>query len=256
MNQNLPAVLPPEHRQMIQAIMGLPEFPAIVLWTDEQGTYLEGKRNLWRWYGSRIHYLQMVQYGFLPEDPKEQLSNRALKDWIKVYTNYLFGILQVVIQGFTTIKQTALESGLDFHFDNPRELFTEICKEFSSVPVAEATDKRAGVGSTLNEYRAQQGIMGKLYRGTLLENDRKAIIKFLEDSVTYSVWSAFWLYAILRNVEPRYLKTWDSWGQLRQGQKAMYQFLKKDKAVMCLRWNSGHPVLSATDTPVQISLDS
>ena len=231
MNQKSLLPPPPEHQQMIQIIMGLPEFPVIVLWTDKQKQYLEGKQNFWQWCGLRIDYLQMVQCGFLPEDPKEWLSDRALKEWLQIYTDYLFGILQVVINGFAIIKQAALRAGLDFRFKNPRELFTEICKDFSSVQVAEATDKGVGVGSTLNETRDQQGVMNKLYRGTLSKEDRKAILEFLESSVAYSTWGAFWLYAILRDAEPRYLKNWDSWEKLSKAHKALYQFLKKDKSV-------------------------
>ncbi len=187
-----------KHREMINLIMGLPEFPAIMLWNDEQKVYLNNKKIFWRWCGLRIDYLQMVQCGFSPKDPKNLVTDQQLQEHLKLYTDYIFAILQVVIDGFSIIKQAALRAELNFCFNNPRELFVEICKGFSSERVNAVINRGISTDPTLKDYRHQQKVMGKLYRDTLPQNEREAVLKEMECCIKHSAWSIFWLYAILK----------------------------------------------------------
>lgn len=232
----------------------LPEFSVIMLWLPEQSTYLKNQKNFWQRLGARVDYLQQLQLGFRPQDPINNIPDGTLRKKVEVYSNFHFWLLQAVIDGFDDIQRAATVEEKFFPFGSPRELFIEICKEFSSVSVAQATSRDTGVGVSLGWIRGTQTLMGRIYRSTLSPTEMEQNLQFLKENAG---WGGFAIASILSGSGAKYLKKpttpqGQTWKRFQEAHKDLLRFLKQND-VATLKWNVGHPVWSQSNAPVIFS---
>ena len=244
-----------QHKELIRVMQSLPEISAINLWTPKQTQYLKNVKNTWKFKGAKVDYLQMKQLGYRPKDPTEQLQDPFAKKNIDTYANYLFALLQLIIAGFDDIEKLVKKKGIEFTFQNPRELFAEICREFSSLAVAEATSKEIDQGWTLSQLRSSQILVGKFYRDSLPSDESVIFCQALEEN---GGWAGFAIAAIYSGSSARYLKKQSTpigyaWKEFREAQKELKNFLNKEK-IRTFKWNCGDPVWSDTRQPVDLSV--
>jgi hypothetical protein len=242
-------IVPQGHRDLIRLIQSLPEFAIISLWTQKQYDFLQLEKLFWQRLGKQIDYLQMLQLGFLPEDPSENIPQPELKPKVRVYGKYLFSLLQVVINGFDYIKDAAKKDGRTFEFDDPRQLFSQICKELSQTPLSSATSRDINVGITLKKQRDTTRLAGKFFRLTLDEENSS---KICNDLISDGSWVAFSLAAIYEAVDKKYLKNWSSWQQFEKSHRELRRFVENEKLV-AIKWNAGHPIDSKSGKPVRFN---
>jgi hypothetical protein len=242
-------ILPHGHKDLIRLIQSLPEFAIVSVWTQKQYDFLQLEKLFWQRLGKQIDYLQMLQLGFLPEDPSENLPHPELKPRVKVYGKYLFSLLQVVIDGFRHIKKAAEKEGRNFEFENPRELFSQICKELSQIPVSNATSRDINVGITLKKQRDTTRLAGKFFRLTLDEENSS---KICNDLISDGSWVGFSLAAIYEAVNKKYLKHSTIWQQFEKSHTELRRFVENEKLV-AIKWNAGHPIDSKSGKPVRFN---
>jgi hypothetical protein len=238
-------------KELIHTLQKLPEFLVIREWLPEQSSYLKNQRSLWRLLGARVDYLHQIRLGDRPKDPISKISHPTLKKKVEVYSNLCFWLLQVVIDSFDDIQRAATAEGKPFSFQSPKELFIEICKEFSNVPVAEATSRDVGVGKSLGWMRGTQTEMGRIYRGTLPQAEMEKNLQFLKENAG---WGGFTIASILSGSGAKYLRKpatpqGQNWKRFQEAHKDLVRFLKQND-VATLKWNVGHPVWSQSNTLV------
>lgn len=215
--------LPQEHERMIAAIMRLPDIE-VQLWETNQQEEIENKRNFWRYIGMRIDYLQKVQAGFLLTDPlnDKELHPRQ-REYLDIFSRYKFAIFNVVIKGWSLIKDAAIREGRKFPFQNPRELFTEMCREFANDPVEDMTRTGVDPAPTLNAVRDLMTQLGKLCRRSLEEDKEKELLSLLRDSD----WCLFWIFATQGYWFKKELRP--EWQQFLDLHKNFTRFIKETK---------------------------
>lgn len=244
-----------QHKKLIRVMQSLPELAAINLWTPQQTVYLQNERNTWKWFGAKIDYLQKQQLGYRPKNPTDQVQHPIAKKQIDAYGNYLFALLKLIIAGFDDIERLAKQKGIEFTFQNPRELFAEACREFSSLAVTFATSKEIDQGWTVSELRSCQILAGNFYRDSLPPEESVIVRQALEEN---GGWAGLAILAIHSGTSARYLKKSSTrigyaWKEFREGQKELKNFLNKEK-ITTFKWNCGYPVRSDTRQPVDLSL--
>jgi hypothetical protein len=240
-----------QHQELIRIMESLPEFSPIKFWTPEQSAYLKSQKIIWQWLGVKVSYLQILQLGYSPENPINQIQEPFFKKQVDTYGNYLFAILQLIIAGFEDIEQAIASRGREASFRNPRELFAQVCKELSSALILFAINEGINVGCTLSELRSGQSYVGKFYRGSLPQSESKNFCDELEEK---GGWLGFSLSAIYSGSSARYLKKSSTpigyaWGQFRKSQNELRSFLNKEK-VRAIKWNCGYPVWADTGETV------
>jgi hypothetical protein len=245
-------ILLKEHRELITALSLLPEFSSSMIWHTEQAKELEIERNTWKCIGIRIDYLQMIQLGFCPTDPADAITEPILKEKLIVHSNYIFAMLQVVIQGFDVIRNRAQQEQREFPFANPRQVIAQICREDAQRKVKDITSPELNVGSSVSEIRDGQSFMNKFYRGKFLDQEKEEICKAFDDT---GLLMGFVLASVYRGVKYRYLKKWESWNQLGRAHKDFYRYLKKS-TTHTVKHNVGRAFWSDTCQPVNYLPDS
>jgi hypothetical protein len=238
--------LPQEHKDLISTICLLPEIPVIAFWRKEQSGEIKRQKNLWKWTGGRIDYLQQKQMGFLIDDPANLLTIPILKTKLIVRSDYFFCFLQVIIDGFDIIKSAAHRKGKDFPFNNPREVLAAICKEQAQEQINEITSRDIGNGVTISQARKEQSLIGKFYRGSLSDEETEALCLFFEDS---GLLTGFVIASIYQGTGKRYLKKWHSWQQFKKAHKNYCKYLNSPETHL-VKWEGGHPVWTDTCQPV------
>ena len=118
-----------QHQELIKSICLLPEVSGTILWQVEQLRYIQEQRDFWTAVAYRIDYLQRVQLGFSLTDPIDYIEELILKIKLKVYSDFYFQSLQVIIDGFDVIKAYANKKEKNFPFYHPRELLAAICRQ-------------------------------------------------------------------------------------------------------------------------------
>jgi hypothetical protein len=237
------------HKNLVSQIYELGDIANGMNWTEEQENELGVMKIIWRLTGARIHYLQMLQLGYRLKDISDTLSPPDLKIRIRVAGNYFFALLQVINQGFDILCYTAEKQQKPFPFNNPREVLSEICREQAQFKAREITSHNINVGISISQLRKEHSQLGKFYRLTLSESEGEIVCKSLERT---GMVGGFVLVSIYREVQPKYLKKWNSWKLLYESHKSYHQYLK-NKRVQTIKWNSGHPVWSKTGKPVLYS---
>ncbi len=246
-----------EHRQMIFAIKQLPVCPSIAQ-TDDQKNWLKHMQNFWVSMGLRLDYLQRKQLGFLPVDP---IDNPGLplghREYLDLFSSHFFQMLQVIIKGFPFIKDAAIREGRNFNFNNPRDLFTEICRYCSKSVIEDAFSKDIDQGVELNQARASWTTMSKFYRGRLSKDySGKSVCKnepseeqILSD-LKSSNWFWFWQFAVFKH---RFKELREPWKEFLKTYKNLNRFIHETQGtrLMMLKWHSGHAVYSSTSRPLK-----
>ncbi len=247
-----------EHRRMIFAIKQLPICPSIAQ-TDDQKNWLKHMQNFWVYMGLRLDYLQLKQLGFLPVDPiDDPNSHPRLREHLDLFSSYFFQMLQVVIKGFPFIKDAAIREGRNFNFDNPRDLFTEICRDCSKPVIEDAFSKGIDQGVELNQVRAVGTTMSKFYRGRLSKDySGKSVCKneLSEEQILLDLksgdWFCFWQFAVFKH---RFKELREPWKEFLKTQKNLNRFIHETNQgtrLMMLKWHSGHAVYSSTSRPLK-----
>ncbi len=249
-----------EHKQMISKIKPLPICPSTAR-TQDQKIWLKDRQNFWVWIGLRLNYLQLKQLGFQPVDPIDtpDLDSRQ-RESLDLFSSYLFQILQVIIKGFSFIKDAAIREGRDFYFDNARELFIEICRDWAKSGLEDAFSEGIDRGSELNQVRTAWTTMSKFYRGRLSKDYiGKSVCKnelneeqILSD-LKNSDWFGFWQFAVFKH---RFKELREPWKEFLKTQKNLCKFIHETKpkegtTLTMLKWNSGHAVHSDTNSPAK-----
>ncbi len=192
-----------QHGQMIAVIKQFPDC-LFTARTRDQKVWLKDRKNFWYWMGLRLDYLQLEQMGFRPLDPLDNpdLDPRQ-REYLNLFSSHLFQILQVIIKGFSFIKDAAIHEGRNFPFDNPRELFIEICRDWANYSLEAASSKGINQGSGLDEVRDAWTTMSKFYRSRLskgytglrVHKDKLNEEQILSD-LKNGDWFGFWQFAI------------------------------------------------------------
>lgn len=213
--------------QMIAVIRRFPDrlFSAR---TRDQEVWLKDRKNFWYWMGLRLDYLQLEQMGFRPLDPLDNpdLDPRQ-REYLGLFSSHLFQILQVIIKGFSFIKDAAIHEGRNFPFYNPRELFIEICRDWADFNLEAAASIDIEQGRGLNEVRDAWTTMSKFYRGRKREDYTGLLVhkdELIEEQILADLkkgdWFGFWQFAIfehrfkeLRLPFKEFLKTHKSLGR-------------------------------------------
>jgi hypothetical protein len=239
-----------KHQELIKSISLLPEVSGMILWQVEQLKYIQEERDFWITLAYRIDYLQRVQIGFSLTDPIDYIEEPILKIKLKVYSDFYFQSLQVIIDGFDVIKTYASKKERNFPFHHPRELLAAVCRQAAEFGVAEATSPDLNIGMTTTEVRKLVSDMGKFYRGTLPEESIDKLCDWFEgDKDDEEIWWGLTIAALYRVVGIQRLQKWNSWKNFLKAYKSYQRYLN-DKRTFTTRWNAGVPVFSATDSPV------
>lgn len=244
--------LPPEHQEMILAIKCLPDNEDIKLWTLYQKPMLINQDNYWNNFAIRIDYLQKIQAGFLLEDPiDDEVLHPLQRELIDVESRYKFAILNLLIEGWETIKNTAIREGREFPFGNPRELFAQLCREEAKKEVGRITSREINQGPTLKELRIASTILISFYGGKFEpELQVRFLARFQEGS-----WCQFWVFAIWQERNKSKLR--DHWKEFINTLKTRIHFLKETKhcngaKLVAPKWSDGNVAYSDTGKPVQL----
>lgn len=246
-----------EHRQMIFAIKQLPICPSIAQ-TDDQKNWLKHTQNFWFYMGLRLNYLQLKQLGFLPLDPIDDPNlHPSLREQIDLFSSHFFQMLQVVIKGLPFIKDAAIREGRNFNFDDPRDLFTEICRDCSKSAVEDVFSKGIDQGVELNQARASWTTMSKFYRGRLSKDYLgKSVCKneLSEEQILSDLKSSdwFWQFAVFKH---QFKGLREPWKEFLKTYKNFNRFIHETQGtrLMMLKWHSGHAVYSSTSRPLKFA---
>lgn len=247
-----------EHDELVATIKKLPGISLLRLWTPEQGFFLKGKQKYWTHLGERIDYLQKLQLGFRPSQPvfKNEIHH-LLQKQVEVVGDYLFWMLQVIIEGFDDVKAFALSKNREFLFDDPRQLFAQMCNELSSVEVEKILSEEIGAGKTLTQIRSDQSLTGKFLRFSLPAEEEAELCSLLEKS---GFWYGFAIAAII-NTSRRYLKKATTqrgitWKKFKEAHKEMHRFCNAkcegNGSLSTVIWNKGYPVHSQSGKPIEV----
>ncbi|MBD0314063.1 MAG: hypothetical protein ICV86_14745 [Microcoleus sp. T3-bin5] len=181
----------PEHKQMLKALAGLPQHP--VLRTKDQEAEIENQKKLWQWTAELIDYLQRKQLGFDHPDPLDDPRLHPLqRQKIDVNSCYRFSQLNLIIVGWDLIKDAAKRNRRNFPFNNPRELFTELCRQQAMVDISDVVSdegENGGIGKVRDNCR----IRAAFYRGKL---EPKETEEMLETHRNSEYWENFIIYAV------------------------------------------------------------
>jgi hypothetical protein len=249
-------IIPKEHKKMIRAIQNLPEFPkSFFPKTNAQVWALMNQMAKWKYLGAKIDHLQKKQLGFLPAEPIPKSLHPLLQEQLHVIAEYLFWLLQVLIEGFDDVKNFASQRQRNFPFTEPRELFVGICTEFSSMEIAPIVSDDVGVGETLTEVRVSQSLTGKFFRFSLTPEKEAQLCSSLEETGFYYGLAIAAIYSTSKTYLKKLTnKRGQTWKQFRNAHKAMNNFCNKqykgDGSLCTITWNAGHPVFSQNGKPV------
>lgn len=181
----------PEHMQMLKALSGLPKCP--ILWTKDQEAEIENQKKFWQWTAGLIDYLQQKQLGFEHPDPLDNPRLHPLqRQKIDVNSCYRFSQLNLIIVGWDLIKNAAKRNRRNFPFNNPRELFTELCRQQATVEISDVVSdegENGGIGKVRENYR----VRAAFYRGRLEPEETKTLLEIYRNS---EYWENFLIYAV------------------------------------------------------------
>lgn len=239
-----------ENQIMVAAIMQLPDSDFKPKKRDQMLMLISNK-NFWGLIGKRIDFLQLKQFGHLPEDP---LDNHRLDDFsrkkVDVHSRHYFSILQLVIEGFRNIQKAAIAKERHFPFETPRQLFAQICRDIANGGISALSSEGLNQGVGLKEFRKQARRCNAFYKDSAsTENEKEAILLQLQKGN----WFEFWIFAIW---EHRYEREFvNSWKDFVRTHTDIGKFLDKNdypgKNVSMVKWNDGNAVRSESCRPIK-----
>jgi hypothetical protein len=241
------------HEQMIISIQLLPEICPIKIWTEEQKAFLQFIQMEWEWIGRRMDYLIAVQAGNRPSDPldyfyspifdeaSDEIIEREKED-IRVNSNYLFALFQVIIENWILIESEASKQGRNFEFFDPKAFFPQICRQIANSQIEDAINNDPCAISGVKFSQAQQATkgLGRFCRATHPEQHE------LTREFLHSPWWGEFVLATVSQIGKKYLTKSFSWNLLLHAQKERECLVRKGKGYtrICLFWHCGSPVSS------------
>lgn len=238
---------------MISSIQLLPEICPIRIWTNEQKAFLQFIQMEWEWIGRRIDYLIAIPSGNCLPDPldyfyspifenaPEEIIKKEKVD-IRVNSNYLFALFQVIIENWKLIKSEAGKQGKNFKFSDAKTFFLQICRQIANSQIEDAINDDPCVVSGLKFSQAQQVTrdLGKFCRITH-PKQHQLTIEFLQ-----SPWWGEFVLAVVSQIGKKYLTKSPTWNLLLNAQKERECLVRKGKGYtrICLFWHRGIPVNS------------
>jgi len=187
---------------MINQIKCLPLYSFNEIRTKKQAEFAWGEHNFWELVGTRIDYLQSLQLGYIPIDPLVYIDNDYYRDWVKIFSNFNFWQLQVLIHHFGDVQLAAYKRNRQFPFPNPRTLLVYICHEQASHQFAPCISHNVNVGRPVKKTRNTMSETLKFIRGTLPVN---LMEKMSDNLLNAQAWSDFTIGAICEEVGRKYL---------------------------------------------------
>ncbi len=247
----------PEHQQMLKALADLPEHPA--LWTKEQQAEIENQKEFWRWTAGQLDYFQRQQLGFDNPNPLDDPRLHPLqRKKINVSSYYRFSQLNLIIVGWDLIKDAARRNNRDFPFNNPRELFTELCRQQAAIDISDVVSKgeeeSGGIGKLRDNYR----IRAAFYRGKLEPKETKELLEIHRNS---EYWENFIIYALwdkkLTGLTRANLKMRDCWKAFLAAHKNLTAFWTNKTAIdgcslVLPKWRYGYAVHPQTSQRLKL----
>jgi hypothetical protein len=181
----------PEHQQMIKALTGLPQHP--ILWTKDQSVAIENQKKIWQWTAVLIDYSQRKQLGFEHPNPLDDPRLHPLqREQIDVNSRYRLSQLNLIIVGWDLIKDAAKRNRKRVPFNDPRELFTELCRQQAAVDTSDVVSdegENGGVGKVRKNCR----IRAAFYRDRLEPKETQEMLEMHRNS---EYWENFVIYAV------------------------------------------------------------
>lgn len=250
-----PKPIPAGHEAMLKVLTKIPDTKIETRLTPQQQIDWDTHRVKWIWTMKRIDHLQMCQLGYLPGDPFDSVNwaHQKMRVMLSTHADFYFSILQILIRGFDCIGEAAVREGLDFWFDDPRELFSQICREDANYGIAHIFDSNDD--RTLSRTRTALSHESALFRGRLsgTEEERTALL-----ALQSAGWSGFWLYAIWGNRFKKELIR--DWQDFLENHKALCSFMSKKNfkaeapQIVLPRWERGVPYLPKSGGLLDIEL--
>ena len=238
-----PELIPEEHTEMLYRLAKIPvatENEKRFNWHQKSAWNLHKVR--WSWVKERINYLQMLELGYLPDDPFSSIEwdHPKMREMWTLYGDLYYSILKVLIKGFAIIAEVAIREGLDFPFNNPRELFTQIYQRDAAFGASEVfgTDKE----ECLDKLRRNLRQDSAFFRGRLEEKETAEKLLALKKEV----WSGFWMFSIWNERFKKDLR--DDWKNFLKCHKLMCQFMSQenfrnsDLRIVIAHWENGVPL--------------
>ncbi len=221
-----------EHKQMLKALAGLPQYPILRSPTPDQSIELENQKNFWQWTAGQIDYLQRIQLGFCPPAPLDDPRLHTSQRWqLNTHSRYRFAQLNLIIVGWDLIKYKAAENHRCFAFNNPRELFTELCRQQAEVDIKDVVSDEGedgGIGAVRANYR----IRAAFYRDRLNKEETKELLEIHRNS---EYWENFIIYAIWEKrhsgLAKGNFKMRDCWKAFLAAHKDLTAFFCNKKAI-------------------------
>ena len=220
----------------------------VKVWTDEQKIELNYQRNVWKWISARIDYLQLIQAGYLPEDPLNDFRfDTAQRVQIDLASRFKFAQLNLIIAGWEWVKKEAIAQHRDFYFQNPRELFADFCRQEAEAGLGDCLSKDVNQGVSVQEIRKFWTDQSAFYRDRLPHQNEEQLLEIYRDS---KFWDFLTIYSIwnYRHRPKEFPKIHQAWKAYLKSHKDWASFWCGKKPVggcrlTTLRWNFGHPVL-------------
>lgn len=236
--------IPEEHIEMLNRLTKIPVTPK-----DEkrlkkhQKLAWEAHEAKWSWTKQRINHLQMLELGYLPDDPFNSVKweHPKMREMLILHGDLYYAILKVLIKGFSIVAEAASREGLDFSFNNPRELFTCICEEDAAFGVSEVFGINEEI--YLDKLRLYLSQESAFFRGRLEEKETAGRLLALKKIV----WSGFWQFAIWDERFKKDLRA--DWQIFLKCHKLICQFMSKenlrsdDLRIVFARWENGVALL-------------
>jgi hypothetical protein len=245
-SQNTNMTLEMSHDIMIGHIKCFPLYPFHEIRTAQQARFAQAEHIFWELVGNRINYLQRLQLGYIPIDPLVNINHDCTKNAVRIFSNFHFWQLQVIIFHFENVRSAACKRSRDSPFPDPRTLVAYICMEHAFSILAPCLSHNVNVGTPVKKTREAMSEALKFFRGTLSPN---LMDKWRENLLNAPAWSDFTIGAICEEVGRKYLNKGDYWKEFKAAYKDMYN-MNKNPELITMFWNNGYPVLASTRQPV------
>lgn len=247
---NFEEALPPEHLQMLKALSGLPEHP--ILWTKDQQTFIEDQKRFWKWVAGIIDYLQREQLGFVCINPLDNPSLHPTQRLrLEVNASYRFSQLNLIIVGWDLIKKEANRNHKSFSFNNPRELFTELCRQQATIEITDSITDSITDGNTnesIGKVRENYRYRSSFYRDRLKAKETEQALEicrkseYWENFVVYAIWEKKFSGLSRGNLEMR-----DCWKKYLAAHKKLSAFWCDNKTkntyrLILPKWTYGYAI--------------
>jgi hypothetical protein len=233
---------------MVSAIKELPDIyfqPK----THHQRNALSSQKNYWGWIGLRIDFLLLKQSGYLPEDPANDKNLHPFHSkTIDVMSCYYFAILEIVIKAFPTIQEAAIREKRQFTFENPRNLFIQICRDLANGGTASLRSEELNQGLELKRLRKNLRLWNAFYKDSLEDNKDEILLHLQKGD-----WSEFWIFAIWKYRHKKELR--NTWKNFLQNHTNVCRFTEKNDysgvKVSTQKWNKGKSYRSDSGKPIE-----